>query len=356
MNDWKRFRPAIWLVILGIALALVLNLILGAVFIGSGVGVGIMISRGATRRRWLKSGVKFGTLVAHTSVGALDRDHPSIQIASIAARQHGHITRAQLLAVGISHARIQRWCGQGRLTRVHAGTYALGYRHTEPVAVAMAAVLACGDGAVLSHDSAAALWGWRRWPRVPEVTATGPRRRAGIRAHTTRSLPRADVTRQFGVPVTSPERTIREIESRLTRKQFTRMVKDASLQRRLDDAAVTRLLGYAADPTRSEFEEAFRRFCRRFGLPKAQTLATVHGYEVDALFSAQRLVVELDGWEFHRSRVAFGDDRDRDADLLDFGYETVRITWERLHETPEREAARLTRILARREREIGAVS
>ena len=78
----------------------------------------------------------------------------------------------------------------------------------------------------------------------------------------------------------------------------------------------------------------------------------MHGYEVDALFLAQRLVVELDGWEFHADRVAFGSDRDRDADLLDFGYETVRITWGRLHETPAREAARLNRILARREREL----
>jgi very-short-patch-repair endonuclease len=300
--------------------------------------------------------VKFGAPAASTSVGALDRDHPSIQIASIAAKQHGQVTRAQLLAVGISHARIQRWCGQGRLTRVHAGVYALGYRHPEPIANAMAAVLACGSGAVLSHESAAALYGWRRWPNKPEVTATRDRRRAGIRSHTTRSLPRADVTRQLGVPVTSPERTIREIESRLTRKQFTRIVKDASLQRRLDDAAVTRLLGYPAEPTRSEFEEAFRRFCRRFGLPRALTLANVHGYEVDALFAEQRLVIELDGWELHRGRVAFGDDRDRDAELLGFGYETVRITWERLHETPEREAARLKRILARRDRESGAVS
>jgi very-short-patch-repair endonuclease len=131
------------------------------------------------------------------------------------------------------------------------------------------------------------------------------------------------------------------------------MVKDAWLQRRLDKAAVTRLLGYAPEPTRSEFEEAFQRFCRRFGLPKPETLATVYGYEVDALFAEQRLVVELDGWEFHSGRVAFASDRDRDADLLDFGYETVRITWERLHETPEREAARLKRILSRRERELG---
>jgi very-short-patch-repair endonuclease len=286
----------------------------------------------------------------------LDNSHLWLEIATTAGRQHGHITRGQLCALGVNDMLIGRWRRAGRLVRVHAGVYAVGYRRVEPIAQAMAAVLACGAGALLSHDSAAALWGWRRWPRTPEVTVVRQRRRPGIHTHRTRSLPRGDRDWQLGVPVTSPERTIREIESRLTRKQFTRIVKDASLQHRLDDAAVTRLLGYAAEPTRSEFEEAFRRFCRRFGLPTAQTLATVHGYEVDALFSAQRLVVELDGWEFHRGRVAFNDDRHRDADLLGFGYETVRITWERLHETPEREAARLKRILARRERELGLIS
>jgi very-short-patch-repair endonuclease len=255
-------------------------------------------------------------------------------------------------ALGAHDMLIGRWCRAGRLVRIHGGVYAVGYRRVEPVARAMAAVLACGPGAVLSHESAAALWGWRRWPSVPEVSAAAQRRRPGIRTHRTRSLPRRERTRQLGVPVTSPERTIREIESRLRRKQFTRMVKDAWLEHRLDKAAVTRLLGYPAEPTRSEFEEAFRRFCRRFGLPQALTLATVHGHEVDALFVAQRLVVELDGWEFHADQVAFASDRERDADLLDVGYETVRITWERLHDTPEREAARLKRILARREREL----
>lgn len=297
--------------------------------------------------------MQFSALAAITTVGVLDRDHLSIQIATTAGRQHGHITRAQLLALRVSHARIQRWCRAGRLIHIHAGVYAVGYRRVEPIGVAMAATLACGDGAVLSHDSAAALWGWRRWPDVPEVTVARQRRRPGIRTHRTRSLPRRDRTRQLGVPVTSPERTIREIESRLTRKQFTRMVKDAWQQRRLDKAAVTRLLGYPAEPTRSEFEEAFRRFCRRFGLPKAATLAIVHGHEVDALFAQQRLVVELDGWEFHADRAAFVSDRERDAELLACGYVTVRITWDRLHETPEREAARLKRILARRERELG---
>jgi very-short-patch-repair endonuclease len=284
----------------------------------------------------------------------LDNSHLSLEIATTAGRQHGHITRRQLCALGANDTLIGRWCRAGRLVRVHAGVYAVGYRRVEPIAQAMAAVLACGHGALLSHDSAAALWGWRRWPAVPEVIVAQQRRRPGIRTQRTRSLPRADRDWQLGVPVTSPERTIRDLKPRLTRKQFTRMVKDARLEHRLDQAAVTRLLGYAAEPTRSEFEEAFLRFCRRFGLPKALTLATVHGYEVDALFVEQRLVIELDGWKFHAGRVAFNDDRDRDADLLDFGYETVRITWERLHEAPEREAARLKRILARRERELGA--
>jgi hypothetical protein len=181
----------------------------------------------------------------------LDNSHLSLEIATTAGRQAGHITRGQLRALGANDMLIGRWCQAGRLLRVHAGVYAVGYRRVEPVAIAMAAVLACGDGALLSHDSAAALWGWRRWPRTPEVTSTVARRRPGIRTHRTRSLPRAERDWQLGVPVTSPERTIREIESRLTRKQFRRMVKDARQARRLDDAAVTRLLGYAAEPTTS---------------------------------------------------------------------------------------------------------
>jgi very-short-patch-repair endonuclease len=244
--------------------------------------------------------------------------------------------------------RIGRWVAAGRLIRIHHGVYAVGYRRVESVAIAMAAVLACGDRAVLSHDSAAALWGWRRWPRRPEVTSLRPRQRPGICAHRTRSLPRDDRTRELGVPVTTPERTIRDLKPRLTRKQFVRIVNDARRERRLSEEAVIALLGYRPDPTRSEFEEAFLRFCRRQGLPKPLTSADVAGYEVDALFPRQRLVVELDSWEFHRDRTAFGTDRERDAALLLAGYATVRITWDRLHETPAREANRLRRILAAR--------
>ena len=242
---------------------------------------------------------------------------------------------------------IRRWCGAGRLLRVHAGVYAVGYRRVEPIAVAMAAVLACGDGALLSHDSAAALYGWRRWPRTPEVTTQWSRRRSGIRSYRTRSLPPLERTRELGVPLTTPARTIRDLRPRLTERQLTRMVNDARRERRIDDDAVTALLGYTTGPTRSEFEAAFLRFCRRYGLPTPHTLAVVAGYEVDALFAQQRVVVELDGWQYHNDRTAFGSDRERDAALLAVGYRTVRITWDRLRDEPAREAARLRTILAR---------
>ena len=212
----------------------------------------------------------------------------------------------------------------------------------------MAAVLACGSGAVASHDSAAALWGWRRWPPVPEVTSLGHSRRSGIRAHRTRSLLSFERTRELGVPLTTAQRTIEDLRPRLTDGQFTRLVNDARRDRRINNDAVARLLGYETGPTRSEFEAAFLRFCRRYRLPVPQTLVVVAGYEVDALFEQQRVVVELDGWEFHNDRTAFGSDRERDAALLEKGYVTVRITWDRLHDTSAREAARLKAILEAR--------
>jgi very-short-patch-repair endonuclease len=281
-------------------------------------------------------------------VGGLDKPHLWGQIATTAGWQHGHVTRRQIVALGVSTTSVDRWLTAGRLVRVHAGVYAVGYRRVEPVAVAMAAVLACGDGAVLSHDSAAALYGWRRWPPMPEVTSRSPARRPGICGHRTRSLPSSDCTRQLGVPVTAAARTINDLKPRLTRRQFTRMVNDARRERRISAEAVVCLLGYTTGPTRSEFEAAFLRFCRRFGLPAPQTLVIVEGYEVDALFERHRVVVELDGWQYHDDRAAFAADRERDATLLAAGYLTVRITWDRLRDTPAREAARLRDILNQR--------
>jgi Transcriptional regulator, AbiEi antitoxin/Protein of unknown function (DUF559) len=291
--------------------------------------------------------VHFGAPAATAGVSVRDTTHLWGEISDVAAAQHGHVTRRQLIALGVSTTSVGRWAAAGRLIRVHAGVYAVGYRRVEPVATAMAAVLACGDGALLSHDSAAALYGWRRWPHRPEVTSARERRRHGIWTHHSRSLLTSDGTHELDVPVTTPARTIRDLRPRLTERQFTRMVNDARRERRIDDEAVTALLGYASGPTRSEFEAVFLRFCRRYGLPAPQTLVVVAGYEVDALFDRQRVVVELDGWQYHNDRTAFGSDRERDAALLAVGYRTVRITWDRLRDEPDREAARLRAILAR---------
>ena len=101
-------------------------------------------------------------------------------------------------------------------------------------------------------------------------------------------------------------------------------------------------------PSRSDWERAFPAFCRRHGLPRPRLNTTIAGYEVDAVWPDARLIVELDGWEFHSSRTAFESDRDRDAETLLAGFATVRITWERMHGAAAAEAERLNAILAAR--------
>jgi predicted transcriptional regulator of viral defense system len=133
------------------------------------------------------------------------------EIAQLAEGQQGHVTREQLLAMGIHPSTICSWIARGKLVRVHQGVYALSYRRVEPVARAMAAVLSCGPGAVLSHDAALALWKLRRWPRQMEVTAPRCVRRPGITAHRSTTLTPADTTVQLGVPVTRPARAIDDI-------------------------------------------------------------------------------------------------------------------------------------------------
>ena len=115
-------------------------------------------------------------------------------------------------------------------------------------------------------------------------------------------------------------------------------------------AAVRPFIDATDGPTRSEFEDAFLAFCERHGLPRPKVNTIVAGREVDAYFEAERLIVELDGWDFHSSRLSFEDDRGGDANALVSGIATLRLTWERLTETPAQEADRLTKILEARRR------
>jgi very-short-patch-repair endonuclease len=283
-------------------------------------------------------------------------------IAALARKQHGYVTRQQLLDLGLGPRAIEYRVAMGRLLPVYAGVYAVGHLPLGYEARAHATVLAGGAGAVLSHSSAAALWKYvRDWSIPFEVIAKSDRRRRGIRVHRVKTLTRKDVTRQLGVPVTSPARTVFDMTPRLADTPLRRLMRDARLTYTLNLSDLAELLDRhprhpatrrlrpflkaTGGPTRSEFEDAFTQFARQYGLPAPITNTHVCGYEVDVLFLEHRVIVELDGAEFHLDRYAFEHDRDRDADLLAAGYVTVRITWERLRQRPAREAVRLRKIL-----------
>jgi hypothetical protein len=283
----------------------------------------------------------------------------------LARRQYGHVTRPQLLAMGLSPGFIEGRLSAERLVPVHPGVYAVGPGRDEPIARAAAAVLASGSDALLSHSSAASLWGiTARWLSLIEVTVAIDRRPRGIHVHRSQTLTRADRRIHLGIPVTSFARTVLDIAPSTRQKALTRAVNDGQrnghlklgqlrdvLARCANHPGAKQLrpcLEHAGRPTRSVLEDDFVAFTARYGLPIPETNTHVAGYEVDALFRAQRVIVELDGYGFHRDRTAFESDRERDAALLAAGYVTVRITAERLRDNPEREAARLREILRAR--------
>jgi hypothetical protein len=283
-------------------------------------------------------------------------------IARLAGRYFGLVTHAQLVALGLGRGAIEHRVRTGRLIVVHPGVYAVGHRRTDPLAVAAAAVLAGGPGALLSHSSAAALWGMMpRWQAPLEIIVPADRRPAGIRAHRSRTVARRDIRRQLGIRVTRPARTLLDVTPRLNAIGLARAVNVSRHNRhlRLSDLAelldrlphhpgASRLRSFLdapAGPTRSEFEDRFVEFARRFGLPAPEINVYVAGYLVDVLFAAERVIVELDGYEYHGDRSAFERDRERDAAALAAGHATVRVTWDRLAGAAEREAARLDGIL-----------
>lgn len=287
------------------------------------------------------------------------------ELARRAARQHGVISRARCLEAGLSPRAVRYRLKIGRLQPVHLGVYGVGHAPTSPIARAMAAVLACGPGAVLSHRSAAALWGIEaRWLPPLDVTAASKHRIRGIRLHRSRTLTPTQITKREGIPVTNPARTVLDLAEALDDAALARAVNEAQIKCRVSlaelshllDAAPGRrgaarlkpLIAPATAPTRSAFEDAFLAFAERHGLPRPEVNQQIAAHEVDMLWPAERVVVELDGFAFHRHRGPFERDRDRDADLVAAGYAVIRITWRRLTEQSGQEAGRLRTILERR--------
>jgi hypothetical protein len=287
------------------------------------------------------------------------------EISLLAQRQHGNVTWKQLLGLGLSRGAIGARLESRRYVAVHKGVYCVGPWRDDPVSRAAGAVLACGDGAVLSHASAASLWGLvPRWSFPLEVTARGERERPGIVTHRCQSFQPRDVTRERGVPTTSRARTILDIAPRLTTNQLKRMVNDARRPGLLRLEAIrdvvernrrhpgAKLLKPFAEttqnPTNSGFEDDLLAFTEGYGLPTPLINVDVNGRQADAYFPDHKLIVETDGWEFHNDRQAFESDRERDAENLRHGISTVRITRDRLTAEPDREAARLQQILESR--------
>jgi hypothetical protein len=280
----------------------------------------------------------------------------------LAQRQHGHVTRRQLLGLGVGRGAITSSLESGRYVAVHWGVYCIGPRRNDPVSRAAAAVLACGPGALLSHQSAASLWGLlARWSFPLHVTARGERERPGILTHRCQSLNSSDNSLQLGVKVTSRARTVLDIAPHLTQKQLTRLVNDARRNHHLGLDALndvitrnprhpgTKLLKPFIDdpsnPTASHLEDLFRAFIKRYNLPEPVINFNLRRKQPDAYFPEHNLIVELDGWEFHNDRHAFETDRERDAENLRHGTPTIRMTEQRLTHAHQREAQRIREIL-----------
>jgi very-short-patch-repair endonuclease len=260
-------------------------------------------------------------------------------IAALAARQHGLVTTAQLAAAGLGRRAIAHRVASGRLVRRHRGVYQVGPT-AAPLSPQMAAVLACGATAALSHQSAAAIWGFGQREGLVRVTVEGDsaRSRRGIRVHHTLSLRAAVI---HGLPVTDPARTLRDLRTVLTGAQHDRAGEQAHiLGLVIADGAPE------PDFTRSDGERRLKALCKAAHLPLPRMNAIVAGWEVDAHWPAHRLIVEIDGWNFHSSRRAFERDRHKDAQLTATGQRVIRITHRRLTHQPHTVTAQLAALLA----------
>ena len=286
------------------------------------------------------------------------------EIARRAAPQHGILSWLQLLEIGLTPDSIQYRVKIGRLQRIHRGVYAVGHRPPSPHARAMAAVLACGEGTVLSHRWAATLWGiTRRWTEPVEVSAPSGHRHAGVLVHRTRTLTPQDTTIQYGIPATTPARTVLDLADTLDDRGLARAINEAQLVCRLTleglaeilarspgRRAAKRLKPYldnADRPTRSGFEDDFLAFTERHDIERPEVNQHVAGHEGDTVWPQHRLVVELDSRTYHERLLDFEADREKDADMLAAGHRVLRITWERFTQRPDLEAARLRTLLKR---------
>jgi very-short-patch-repair endonuclease len=281
-------------------------------------------------------------------------------VAWLAAQQLSVASRSQLYAAGLDRGAIAHRLQTGSLHRRHRGVYLIGSPIAPPGALELAALFACGAAGVISHRSAAALWGLvPTRPAVVDVTvvARNRRSRAGINIHRVAQLDGRDRRVRNGIRLTAPARTVidfaadaedDELEAAVSEARALRLIRDGELEAALDRAGIRAgvarmrwLLSVEGDQgyTKSKAERVMRKLARDAGLTQALCNAPLHGYDVDFLWPEQRLVVEVDGYQFHGHRSAFERDRRKDQVLIAAGYRVVRVTWLQLVHEPMRVAA-----------------
>jgi very-short-patch-repair endonuclease len=287
-----------------------------------------------------------------------------VRVASVAAEQWSVLSIDELRACGLKPVAVAVRVRNGRLHPMHRAVYAVGHANPPLEGRFLAAVKACGAGAVLSHYSAAALWNYVEWDdRYPEVTVGGPSTRVhqGIRVHRSACLASEDVTRHKGIPVTSPQRTLLDLAAILDQRPLRRAVRQAqSLQRvhvrqlldvlarlgpRRGSAKLARIIATGPAPTRSELEDVVLELLLRGGLraPDVNVPLVVAGRRLipDFRWPDRRLIVEADGAVWHDNAIAREDDAERQAMLEAHGERIVRVTWEQAIARPTQTVARI---------------
>lgn len=291
-------------------------------------------------------------------------------MATLAESQHGVVSRQELLALGLRSSTIARRIEQGHLHRLHCGVYAVGHARLSDDARRVAAVLAAGPGAIISHRSAAQVWGLRR-SAPPRIEVTAPTRRRWIarrvQVHVAR-LERDEVTAIDRVPMTTVSRTLLDLAAVASRSELEHALREAEFHGLGDPTSLGTLLqryrgrrgtatlramlaaGRAGDGvTRSWLEERFLPLLDRAALPRPRLNQHVDVgdrlLECDCVWRVPRLVVELDGRSAHVRRAAFESDRARDRALAVAGWTVVRVTKRQLEREPEAVAADVRALL-----------
>jgi hypothetical protein len=302
----------------------------------------------------------------HLGGGKSAARSPDHLVAELAARQHGVVARTQLLAAGVGRRAIDGRIARGVLHPLHRGVFAVGHRRVSRDGWWMAAVLAGGDGAVLSHRSAAALWRMRDTARKAEVAVARHRgNRPGVQYHETLLLP-DEVTVERGIPVTSPARTLLDLAAVVSAQHLHAAFQEAEVRRLTSptslDALVARYPGRrgttairkiledqhrngVAMPT-SILERRFLALLDAHGLPRPHVNRLSREGELDATWPEHRLIVECDGFATHGTRKSFEEDRAKDRALTTAGWRVVRVTWRQLANEADMIVAQLKLLLA----------